>query len=85
MVIKTELVLEIARPLPFNHYHIYPAIRQGFSLSRMTSKFTKSVLRNFAMIQVLPFLNNPKDLDLSYKMDLGFWDFFGEKNPLSYK
>ena len=31
---------------------------------------------NFAVIQVLPFLNNPKDLDLSYKMDLDFWDCF---------
>ena len=25
------------------------------------------------MIRVLPFLNNPKDLDLSYKTDLDFW------------
>ena len=39
----------------------------------MTS-ITKSVLRNFAIIQVLPFLNNHKDLDPSYKMDLDFWD-----------
>ena len=32
---------------------------------------------------ILPFLNNPKDLDLldlSYKMDLGLWDCFGRKN-----
>ena len=26
------------------------------------------------MIQVLPFLNNPKDLDPSYKMDQDFCD-----------
>ena len=36
-------------------------------------------LQNFAMILVLPFLNNLKDLDPSYKMDLDFWDCFGQK------
>ena len=31
----------------------------------------------------LPFLNSPKDLDLSNKKDLDFWDCFGRKklNP----
>ena len=33
---------------------------------------------NFAIIQVLPFLNNPKGLDPSYKLDLPnvlkYWD-----------
>ena len=30
---------------------------------------------------ILTFLNNPKDLDPSYKMDLDFWNCFGrEKN-----
>ena len=41
---------------------------------------TKSVLRNLAKIQGLPFLNNPKDLDPSYKTDLDFWDCFARKN-----
>ena len=36
----------------------------------------------FAEIQVLPFLNNPKDLDTSYKMDLDFWDCFGRQKKL---
>ena len=31
------------------------------------------------MILVLSFLNNPKDLDLSYKTDLDFWDCLGRK------
>ena len=31
------------------------------------------------MILILPFLNNPKDLDPSYKMDLDLWDCFGRK------
>ena len=31
------------------------------------------------MIRVLPYINNPKDLDPSYKMDLDFWDCFGGK------
>ena len=34
----------------------------------------------------LLFLNNPKDLDPSYKMDLDFWDSFaGEKLHLVAK
>ena len=28
------------------------------------------------IVQVLTFLNNPKNLDPSYKMDLDFWDCF---------
>ena len=41
-------------------------------------KFTISIIR------VLPFLNNPKDLDPSYKMDLDFGDCFGREKTLSY-
>ena len=43
------------------------------------TKITKSVLCNFAIIQVLPFLNNSKHLDLSYETDLDFLDCFGRK------
>ena len=45
-------------------------------------QITKSVLCNFATIQVLPFLNNAKYLDPSYKMDLDSWDCFGRKKCL---
>ena len=38
---------------------------------------------NFAIIQVLSFLNNPKDLDPSYKMDLDFFGIVLEENKLS--
>ena len=31
------------------------------------------------IIHVLPFLNNPKDLELSYRTDLDFWDCFRRK------
>ena len=31
-------------------------------------------------IEDLPFLNNPKDLDPSYKMDLDLWDCLGRVN-----
>ena len=34
----------------------------------------------FCYSQILPFLNNPKNLDLSYKMNLDFWDCFEGKN-----
>ena len=37
------------------------------------------IFRIFTVLLVLPFLNNPKDLDLSYKMDINFWDCFGRK------
>ena len=38
----------------------------------------------FVIVQVLPFLNNLKDLDPSYKMDLDLWDCFGREKNLSY-
>ena len=47
----------------------------------MTTNITKSVLLNFDIIPVVPFLNNPKDLDPSYKTDLDFWDFSEGINP----
>ena len=59
-------------------YRIYSAIRQGFPLSRMSAN-NQSVLCNFDVIQVLPFLNNPKCLDPPYKMDPDFWNCFGRK------
>ena len=60
------------------HLPIYSAKRRGFpSLERV--QILRSVLCNFAVIRVLPFLNNPKDLDPSYKTDLEFWDCFGRK------
>ena len=34
--------------------------------------------------QQQPFLNSPKDLDPSYKMDLDLWDCFGRKKTPSY-
>ena len=33
----------------------------------------------FPIIPILPFLNNPKDLDPSYKTDLDLRDCFGRK------
>ena len=59
-------------------------IRRAF-LSLEWVQITKSVQWNFAIIRVLPFLNNLKDLDPSYKMDLDFWDCFGREKPPSYK
>ena len=38
----------------------------------------------FTQISPIPFLNNPKDLDPSYKTDLDLWDCFGRKKTLSY-
>ena len=60
------------------------AIRRGIPSLELIH-IIKSVLCNFAVIRVLPFLMNPKDLDLSYKTDLVFCDCFGRKKTPSYK
>ena len=52
-------------------YLIYFATRQCFPVSRVTTNNLINPM-NFAIIGVLPFLNNSKDLDLSYKTDLDF-------------
>ena len=44
----------------------------------------KSVLCNVAIIRVLPFLNNLKDLDPSDKTDLDLWHCFGRKKSILY-
>ena len=67
-----------------DNYRIYSAIRRGF-LSLEWVQIIKSVLCNFTVIWVLPFLNNPKDLDPSDKTDLDIWDCFGRKTTPSYK
>ena len=54
-------------------YHIYLAVKQGLALLELL-QITELVQRKFA-IRVLPFLNNPKDLGPSYKMDLDFFFF----------
>ena len=59
-------------------YLIYLTIRQVFP-SLEWLQVTKSVLWNFAIIKVLPFLNNSKDLESSYMMDLNFLDCFVRK------
>ena len=64
-------------------YRIYPAIRWGF-VPLEWLQITKSVLWNFAIIPILSFLNNPKDLDPSFKTDLDLWDCFERKKTLSY-
>ena len=49
------------------------------SLGLFWKEKAPSYNRRNMVIRVLPFLNNPKLLDPSYKMDLGFWDCFGRK------
>ena len=66
------------------YYCIYSAVRHKFPLSRMSTKNQISPMQ-FAVIRALPFLNNPKDLDPTHKMDLNFWDCFGRKKTPSYK
>ena len=62
--------------LPFS-YRIYPAIRRGFWPSRMTSnKYTSPMKFSYNTKLTLP---KSKDLDPSYKMDLGLWECFGRK------
>ena len=62
-------------------YSTYSAIRLVSPLSRMNTN--NKIMQSYEIIvtiQVLPFPNNPKDLDNpSYKMDLDFWDCLGRK------
>ena len=68
-------------------YHIENSKTSANSVDLDEAALYESVLRNFAITQVLPFLNNPKDLDLSYKMDPDFLDFFwkGETPPYNQR
>ena len=59
-------------------YHIYSAIRQVFPFLEWQQIVTEPVLWNFAIKQVLPFLNSPKDLDGSRFFSGLFWK---EKTP----
>ena len=67
---------------PGKHIPYLFGYKTGLSLSRMSTNNQISPTQ-FAVIRVLPFLNNPKDLDLSYKTDLDFWDCFGRKKTPS--
>ena len=80
----TTLLFNLERQWTESVLPVYSAIRRGFP-SLEWVLIIQSVLCNFAVIRVLPFLNNPKDLDPSYRMDLDFWDCFGRKKTLSYK
>ena len=67
-------------------YRIYSAIRWVFSLSRMSTNNQISPMQFcYTCNTRLPFLNNPKDLDPSYKMDLDFWDCFGRTKTPPYR
>ena len=46
---------------------VFIPLQDGVFHTLQWLQITKSVLWNFAIKQVLPFLNNPKDLDLSYR------------------
>ena len=57
---------------------ICSAIKQGFPLSKMTAELRIN-LKEFKYEIGIPYQNNPKNLDPSYKMDLDFWDCFGRE------
>ena len=52
--------------------------KTGFPLSRLTTNNKISPMK-CCCNRLLPFPNNPKDLDASFKMDLDFWDCLGSK------
>ena len=62
-------------------YSIYSASNQSFSIFRMTPNIEIS-LTEFSYEMGFPFKNNPKNLDLSFKTDLDFWDCFGKEKPV---
>ena len=60
-------------------YTVFIRLYDGGFVPLEWLQITKSVLWNFAVIPILSYLNNLKDLDLSYKIDLGLWDCFERK------
>ena len=54
----------------------------GFTLPKQAQR-SRSILYDGSRFLGL-FWNNPRDLDLSYKMDLDFWDCFGRKKTVLY-
>ena len=60
-------------------YTIFIRLKDGVFVPLEWLQITKLVLWNFAIIPILPFLNNSKDLDPSFKMDLDLWDCFERK------
>ena len=65
--------------IKFEHITIFIWLQDGVFVSLEWLQISNSVPWKCAIIRVLPFLNNPKDLDPSYKMDLDLWDCFGRK------
>ena len=71
-------------PANLSTHTVFIRLYDGFSPCLEWLQITKTVPLNFAIIRVVPFLKNLKDLDPSYKMDLDHWDCFGRKKTLSY-
>ena len=91
--IKDELNSQLAtidnasRPFVSFHLPYLFSHKTGFSsLSRMTTNNKISTMK-FCCNTNSPFTNSPKNLELSYKIDLDFLDFsdcYGRKKTLSY-
>ena len=62
----------------------YSAVKREFLLSKMTPNMLSSPMKFYNKTGCFPIQNNPKTVDLSYKMDLDIWDCFERKNNPSY-
>ena len=65
--------------LGYSHITVFIQLLDRVFVPLERLQITKSIQRNFAILPILPFLNNAKDLDPSFKMDLDLWDCFGRK------
>ena len=81
MFINTVPKVKIAESLGSISYLF--GYKTGFHLSRMTTNNLISSMK-FAIMRVLPFLNNPKDLDPSYKDGSRFLGLVWNEKTLSY-
>ena len=92
---NSNYILFVLNSNPMSILHIFTCIsRQAFPIPYLSGciigfsplkwlQKTTSALQNFDIIQVLPLLNNTKGLNLSYKTDLDFGEFWKGKK-LSY-
>ena len=78
-------LFEVSQLLEFLRYichSVFIQLLDGVCPSLEWIQITESDLWNFAIIQVLPFRNKPKDLNPAYKTGLDFWNGFGIKKKI---
>ena len=72
-ILQTDILCTDSQPLGTDPQPL------GFLCHRYPSVY--STYHIYSVIRCFSFQNNPKNLDLSYKIDLDFGEFLAEKTP----